>query len=170
MRYALLACLLATGAATVGGSWALAASPTAEHARRCPASAVHYGTHANTPQGVGGPWITTRASLFYGELFYYGSTSWKNKHLRTVRIFTPSASRSVHPKVLWLARAAGLGTTLGIKGRRLDAPGAFSSHSSLTGENQFPSYVEAPRAGCWRVTLTSGRLTDTAVFSVVDHL
>ena len=170
MRYALLPGLLATLAATIGGAWPSAASGTSEHAGGCAASAVHYSPHPNTPQGVGGPWITTRASLFYGELFYYGSTSWKDKHLRTVRIFTPSASRSVHPKVLWLARAAGAGTTLAIKGRRLDAPGAFSSHSSLTGENQFPSYVEAPRAGCWRVTLTSGRLTDTAVFIVVDHL
>ena len=35
---------------------------------------------------------------------------------------------------------------------------------------QFPSYVLVPKPGCWRVTVTSGRLSGSVVFAAVDSI
>jgi hypothetical protein len=71
--------------------------------------------------------------------------------------------------VLWTAQRPGASATLLISGERLDKPGHFSSrYPSVSPGNQFPSYVEVPQAGCWRVTVKSGRLVGAVTFTAVN--
>jgi hypothetical protein len=52
------------------------------------------------------------------------------------------------------------------RGKRLDAPG--SSAGTYRGFGDYPSYVEVPAPGCWRVAVTSGRVSGRVVFSAAD--
>ncbi|MGH3002701.1 MAG: hypothetical protein ACRDM1_08600 [Gaiellaceae bacterium] len=137
----------------------------------CPVSHVHYRPYKD--QGAGlrlVPWIATAPSAaFSAHLFFYGATPWSRRHLLGARIFTAAAKRNVNPKVLWIARRPGAGRSISISGSRLDRPGRFEARypRALSG-SQFPSYVEVPQAGCWRVTVRSGRLVGRVVFAAVD--
>jgi hypothetical protein len=51
-------------------------------------------------------------------------------------------------------------------GRRLDAPGSFSG--TYKGFGDYPSYVNVPAPGCWRVTVTTGPARGSVVFSATD--
>lgn len=113
------------------------------------------------------PWIAAvPTGSFRGYLFYYGSTAWYREKRLGARIFTTKRPRNFNPKVLWITSARGYGLKVVISGQRLDAPGSFSASSN--GYLEYPSYVEVPTAGCWRVTVTSGRVTGRVVFSAID--
>jgi hypothetical protein len=77
----------------------------------------------------------------------------------------------VNPKVLWLARRPTSAATISIVGRRLDAPGRFAATRprALGGIAQYPSYVEVPAAGCWRVTISASALRGSVVFAAYDR-
>jgi hypothetical protein len=99
----------------------------------------------------------------------YGGTPWPKHHLLGARIFTTVKTRSINPKVLWTAQRPGAGATLLISGKRLDKPGQFASrYPKASSGSQFPSYVEVPQAGCWRVTVKSGKLVGAVTFAAVD--
>ena len=138
----------------------------------CPVSHVRYSPDTSATGGLRSiPWIaTTPKGIFHAYLFLYGGTPWPKLHLVGARIFTSVTTRSVNPKVLWTAQRPGAGTTLLISGKRLDKPGHFSSRypSASSGRSQFPSYVEVPQAGCWRVTVKSGKLEGAVTFAAVD--
>lgn len=165
-----LAAALAT--ALVCGA-ALRGSTDADGANRatCPVSHVHYSTDTSAAGGLRSiPWIaTTPTQNFHAHLFLYGGTPWAKQHLPGARIFTTVKTRPVNPKVLWTAQRPGAGMTLLISGKRLDKPGHFSSrYPSVSPGNQFPSYVEVPQAGCWRITVKSGKLAGAVTFEAVD--
>jgi hypothetical protein len=63
-------------------------------------------------------------------------------------------------KILWQTHRSG-GVLLHLQGHRLDGAGSFSEELSPTASNarQFPSIVNVPTAGCWRLTLASGTTT-----------
>jgi hypothetical protein len=115
------------------------------------------------------PWITAApGGRFTAHLFFYaaGSVPWSKEHLPGARIFTTRKQRSVNPKVLWITRTHGYGQVLKMSGRRLDAPGSFSS--TYEGFGDYPSYVSVPTPGCWRITVTTGPVTGSVVFSATD--
>jgi hypothetical protein len=133
-------------------------------------SHVHYVAYPGVEQGLGGvPWIqSSRNALFRAHLFFYDPRrfAWAKDHLLGARIFTTRRSRTVNPKVLWITRAKGYGRMLTIRGQRLDAVGSFSA--TYPGFGDYPSYVNVPVPGCWRVTVTTGRVSGSVVFSATD--
>lgn len=137
----------------------------------CPVSHVHYSPDTSATGGLRSiPWIATAPTgMFHAHLFLYGGTPWPKHHLLDARIFTTVKARSINPKVLWTAQQPGAGSTLLISGKRLDKPGHFSSrYPRASSGSQFPSYVEVPEAGCWRVTVASGKLRGAVTFVAVD--
>jgi hypothetical protein len=136
----------------------------------CPVSHVHYRPYPGVGRGLAPvPWIATSNGAFYGHLFYYGGTPWRRSRPVGARIFTTVVQRSVNPKVLWISRRGARTGRLLIRGRRLDRPGSFSWRQSYRSGYQFPSYVEIPAAGCWRVTVSSGGSSGSVVFAAVDR-
>jgi hypothetical protein len=134
----------------------------------CPMSHVHYGSYPGVEPGLAAvPWISSAPDgSFKAHLFFYGGVPWAKQHLLGARIFTTRKQRNINPKVLWITRARGYGLTLKIEGKRLDAPGSFAS--TYNGFGDYPSYVEVPEPGCWRVTVTSGRVSGRVVFSAAE--
>jgi len=113
------------------------------------------------------PWIVSApAGRFTAHLFFYNDVRCGKQHLLGARIFTTRKPRNINPKVLWITRSRGYGLTLKMRGERLDAPGSFSD--TYKGFGDYPSYVNVPAAGCWRVTVTTGRATGSVVFSATD--
>jgi hypothetical protein len=138
----------------------------------CPATAVRMNAYAGEQGGLRGvPWVATSNGTFAGHLFYWGGTRFGHAGLRTASIFTTRIERRVNPKVLWIARKKTASPTLSIVGRRLDAPGSFrSTRPRAEGPlAQFPSYVEIPTAGCWRVTVGADSLRGSVVFAAYDR-
>jgi hypothetical protein len=136
----------------------------------CPMSHVHYSRDTTADGGLRSiPWIATApGGMFHAHLFLYGGMPWPRLRLLGARIFTTVKTRSVSPKVLWTSRRPGSAATLSISGKRLDKPGHFSGLATRVPGNQFHSYVEVPQAGCWRVTVKSGKLVGAVTFAAVD--
>jgi hypothetical protein len=132
-------------------------------------SHVRYKPYAGVEQGLGVvPWIASApGGNFKAHLFFYeGGIPWAKERLLGARIFTTRQSRDINPKVLWITRVRGYGRKLLIRGERLDASGSFSA--TYDGWGDYPSYVEVPTPGCWRLTVTSGRVSGRVVFSATD--
>ena len=71
-------------------------------------------------------------------------------------------------KFLWWSPRPGSGLTL--SGRRLDGVGRFSQtfgSASAAEGTVFPSIVEIPTAGCWAVSVQTGRTAGLVVFQAV---
>jgi hypothetical protein len=134
----------------------------------CPMSHVSYGSYPGVEQGLAKvPWISSAPrGAFKAHLFFYGGVPWAKQHLLGARIFTTRKPHSINPKILWITRSPGYGSTLKIEGQRLDAPGSFASTENGFGD--YPSYLDVPAPGCWRVTVTSGRVSGRVVFSAAD--
>jgi hypothetical protein len=148
---------------------ALAALISAAVISACPATHVHYASYPGVGNGLsGGPWIATSNGAFYGHLFYVGGTPWRLSKPAAAHIFTTVKPRNLHPKVLWISRRGAATGHLVIRGRRLDAPGRFVTRTANAGAYQFPSYVEIPAAGCWRVSISTAGVSGSVVFVAVD--
>jgi hypothetical protein len=157
--------LITVGVFTLGLSASSVAHTTGN---ACPMSHVRYVAYPGVEQGLEKvPWISSApGGSFKAHLFFYGGVPWAKDHLLGARIFTTTRPRNINPKVLWITRSRGYGLTLRIQGRRLDAPGSFSD--KYKGFGDYPSYVNVPVPGCWRVTVTSGRVSGRVVFSATD--
>ena len=134
----------------------------------CPAAPVHY---TGTPYGT--PWVATRAIT--GQLFAYGGRTLMDSRVNSsdgLVLYTHGRTPDGATKILWVVRKAG--TALRLNGTRLDAPGSFSQRFVASGRArersgiQFPSIVDVPAAGCWRMTLRSGRARASFVFAALD--
>lgn len=103
------------------------------------------------------PWIHAGAAV--GYLFYYGVDGpWKTT-IDRVLITTGGGPRNGYStKILWHVRGGAGG--ISVIGKRLDGPGRFRQSFPATptgGGTYFPSIVNVPRPGCWRITVSSGR-------------
>ena len=120
-------------------------------ASACISAPVSY----SAPPDVDGPhipWI--HAGPVSGYLFYYGATGpWKTEPDRV--LITPGGgiSGSYATKILWHVR--GGSTTVTLVGQRLDGIGRFRQRFPVTG-GFFPSILNVPSVGCWRITVSSG--------------
>jgi hypothetical protein len=160
--------------ALAGGTVASIPAARASSLKRCDSTLVHYTRQKGAPAGLAKlPWIAALPSSagLVGRLFYYDRENvWKKKHLPGLRLYSAGQSPDgrISMKILWQSRS---GTTLGlgVRGRRLDGSGAFSQQLSPTSSNprQFPSIINVPAPGCWRLTLTAGKTTATVSALVV---
>jgi hypothetical protein len=161
---------LVIGAAVVVMVELPAAAGADSSGNACPMSHVHYAPRTDAEPGLRRlPWISSAPDgRFIAHLFFYDPTMfrWAKDHLVGARIFTTRKSRPINPKVLWSTRTKGYTQTLKIQGERLDAAGSFSA--TYRGFGDYPSYVSVPAPGCWRVTVTTGRVAGRVVFSATD--
>jgi hypothetical protein len=169
-RGTLLVTVVSLLAATAGCTRKSASSrstpPTTPSSAACAASVVHYLPNPGVERGLARlPWVAASPTTtgIVGHLFYYDNQNvWKRGQLPRVRIYSRGQSPDgrLSMKILWQTQRSG-GVLLHLQGDRLDAAGSFSQQLSPTASNarQFPSIVNVPTSGCWRLTLTAGTTT-----------
>jgi hypothetical protein len=110
------------------------------------------------------PWV--HAGPVTGYLFYYGSAGpWRTDTERAL-VPTQGGGPGFETKVLWHVDG-GYGRVV-VAGTRLDGPGRFrQTYKGIPGSN-FPSYLQVPDAGCWRVTISSAGRRASFAFRAVD--
>jgi hypothetical protein len=142
----------------------------------CPATPVRASAYAGEPVSLHRTaWVASANGTFAGHLFYWSETPWQRTR-RTAAIWTTRYRHRVSPKILWIARTPTSAPTVTISGRRLDGPGRFRTvaryaqggRDGAGAGAQFPSEVAIPSAGCWRVTVTAGRVSGDVVFAAFD--
>ena len=91
-----------------------------------------------------------------GFLFYYVSVPWGRERRPGARIYAGGTTpgRGVNMKILWRNRSHLRSRWLLLEGRRLDGEGTF--RQGFRGYGDFPSIVEIPTAGCWRLDIRNG--------------
>jgi hypothetical protein len=100
------------------------------------------------------PWI--HAGPVVGYLFYYGAPGpWKTQTNRVLVTPGGGITGQYATKILWHVRGGSLRTT--ITGQRLDAVGHFKEAFPSVGGGYYPSIIDVPSQGCWRITVSSGR-------------
>jgi hypothetical protein len=130
-----------------------------EPAAPCAATIVHY-----TATTVGTPWVSADG-LFRGHAFYYSQIAGDGRVNQSDGLV---AYAGVPGKVLWVPQnRRRAGATLVITARQQDGDGAFTQRLRGVPGKQFPSQLDIPAAGCWRLTLRSGRLVSSVVVRAV---
>jgi len=128
----------------------------------CPATTVHY-----EPGPVGTPWL--RVGGVTANLFYYGGRTLMDANVNQsdgAAIYPDGRTLDGATKILWrVPRAAG--ATLTLTARRLDGDGSFTQRFPRRGRGQFPSIVNVPQPGCWRLALRTGGTRTTFVVRAV---
>jgi hypothetical protein len=180
--------LLVAGVASVGAGRLIAAerplsaSPDvtqASDAASCEASRVHYERNREAGSRLTElPWIAggRGKSRIVGYLFYYGTSVLEDNRFNrspgvaipvggTIPAGDPSAAASA--KILWITQGKASRRLL-ILGRRLDGPGAFRHTEQAASSGSFPSIIELPSAGCWRLTLRTGSVVATIALRAVE--
>jgi hypothetical protein len=153
MRRGRVACLGLVVAAAFPGSGAPGAA-----AGSCPASAVHYERLAGVQPALASlPWIAPepRSAGLVGHLFYYGALRWSGRRVRDFRIYSGGRAPGgrLRMKILWSAPEPLEGRPLVVRGTRVGRPGRFVRRLAVG-----PSIVNVPTPGCWRLTLSAGRV------------
>jgi hypothetical protein len=151
-------------AACSGSGGKAAVQAAASPVGRCEATPVQYKPYRGVQAGLAPyRWIAASpvSSALLGHLFYYDRDNpWRRKRLARLRIYaggqSPDGRESM--KILWELRR-GSAIALRVQGTRLDASGSFSQELSPAGAAQFPSIINVPTRGCWRLTLRAGKVT-----------
>jgi hypothetical protein len=128
----------------------------------CAATLVNYSKFRTTDKPLQSiPWVKADklANGITAHLFYYDSHNpWRSSGLRPFHIYaggtTPGGEQAT--KILWITPYRGSGKNLTINGVRLDAAGAF--RQIFPGAGYYPSIVRVPDAGCWRLSVQTGKL------------
>jgi len=160
--------LVVAGFVAGGGDGVAAAVPSGVLASsRCEATRVHYRPYAGVEAGLAPyPWIAaspTSASIV-GHLFYYAAVkAWMRAQAPGLEIYTggqtPNGRASM--KVLWDFPRVKTPLPVQLRGKRLDRAGSFVQTLSpagptRTGPTEYPSIVDVPAPGCWRLPVTTG--------------
>jgi hypothetical protein len=161
-----LSLLAVTAGCTTKGASSRSTPPPTPSSVSCAASVVHHVPYPGAGPGLEQlPWVAAAPTTtgIVGYLFYYDKQNvWRQEQLPRVRIFSGGQSPDgrLSMKILWQTQRSG-GVLLHVQGDRLDGAGSFSQQLSPTASNatQFPSIVNVPTAGCWRLTLTTGTTT-----------
>jgi hypothetical protein len=138
-------------------------------ATSCPATPVQYGWHREGPRETA-PWIATGPGRrrLVGHLYAYGDML-GDARVRTSPGFVLYAGRTA--KIGWVPRnwSHDWGRYLAVEGRRLDGTGTFRRRFRRAVAPQFyPTGISVPSAGCWRLTLRSGRRQESVVVRAVE--
>jgi hypothetical protein len=159
MRVLLAAVIVASP--TVGLAWARPHGRAHADAT-CAATVVHY-----TPTRVGLPHadvVGASANLRY----YSGATLMDGRVTRSdgLVIYVGGRHGKLTSKILWTVPEAG--RVLRIKGRRLDGEGSFVERWRAARKGAFPSLVDVPTVGCWRLSLNSGPTKTSIVLQAIE--
>ena len=165
---AVVALLILLAASACGGGNGATSTKANVATAACAAARVHYRPYAGMQKGLTPlPWISASAQAKFvgrlvGHLFYYPAQKvWQRKRLARFRIYSGGQSPDgrFSMKILWQLRSGGASgpSLLRIRGKRLDGNGSFSQIAE--GANQFPSIIDVPAPGCWRLTLRTGNTT-----------
>ena len=165
--FAALGLALACSAASGAEVEAAAVPPAVAASSRCDATRVHYEPHAGIEAGLAPyPWIamSPASAGIVGHLFYYPAVkAWM--HARAPGLLIYAGGQVPHGranmKILWELPRAKTPLPARLRGQRLDRSGSFVETLSpagptRTGPTQYPSIVDVPAPGCWRLTLTEG--------------
>jgi hypothetical protein len=143
--------------ANVSATASRAASPGSG---ACPATPIRTSDSPVAPI----PWVQAEPSAagIAGVLFY------GNRPLHTGGRFPDHTAA----KILWVVRHSGVGQQIEIAGQNLTGAGMVQQRAdgvapAAPGYREFPSIVELPTPGCWRLTLTSGAAMASVIFLVV---
>lgn len=137
----------------------------------CGATRVHYERNALAGYGLRDlPWVSAGGgrNVIVGYLFYYADVRTDPRFNRSPQLVMPTNGRTPRgsTKILWVSQGD-WGRTLLISGRRLDGSGSFDHREPGTGPG-FPSIIEIPSPGCWRLTLAGAKLSAAFVVEAVE--
>lgn len=135
----------------------------AESPRACAATTVHYSATR-----ISVPHVDARGLT--GNLLYYtGSTLMDGRVNRSdgLVIYTHGRSANLATRILWTI-PRGAGRVLRISGRRLDGDGAFVERWRSVRGGQFPSILAVPAAGCWQLSMISGKVKTHIVVHAIE--
>jgi hypothetical protein len=110
------------------------------------------------------PWVQAEpASAGIAGVLFYG-----NRPLHTDGRFPDHTAA----KILWVVRHPAVGQQIEIAGQNLTGTGVVQQRedgvaSAAPGYREFPSIVDLPTPGCWRLSLTSGAAMASVIFLVV---
>jgi hypothetical protein len=111
--------------------------------------------------------VTAPGGAFSGHLFYYSGAPWGRAKATDLRIYSGgSDGHGLNMKILWRPLRTGSAATVSIVGAQLDGSASFAQRFPTAGGG-FPSGVNIPAAGCWLLTVRSGRLIGTVVAKVM---
>ena len=135
---------------------------------------MHYRPYKGVQPGLAPlPWIAASptSSGLVGHLFYYDRLNvWRRKRLPRLRIYSGGQSPDgrLSMKILWELRH-GSALTMLVRGKKLEGSGSFSQQLSAAAGStaQFPSIVDVPTPGCWRLTVKAGETTGRVVLLVI---
>ncbi len=156
---------LASCAALAHGALRPHSVSEASDTKACSASRVRYDTGgAGVLANI--PWVKLgKAGNAY--LFFYRTELADGRVNRSsgVVMYTGGATASASIKVLWAPTHPKRVALL--KGTQLDGDGEFTERLSASGST-FPSIINVPIAGCWKLTLRTGTRRATMVVHAVD--
>ncbi len=173
----LTAAVVLAGSVVLVMHGASSAQPTAELRGPCPASAVERqvipasARRAGVPDDV--PWVASAAGRITGALFYYRPYTTFSRPRATVGTDGHIEDGTATSILWWVPQAEA--PTLTVTGRRLDRPGFFRqlvlgpTSGQFRSDTTFPSTLDVPAAGCWRLTLRNGSVTDSVTFRAIDQ-
>jgi hypothetical protein len=180
-RSAVIASLVLCAACTANGEREMASSGVAASGAHCAATTVHYRPDKDAGAGLAQlPWIAAAPASVHlvGYLFYYDASNvWTKKRLPGLRMFSGGQSPDgrLSMKILWESRdLRAAPPVLGVREMRLDGLGSSSQQLASTSSDaaQFPSIIDIPTPGCWRLTFkaagTMGQVT-VLVVSGTSH-
>jgi hypothetical protein len=131
-----------------------------EPAAPCSSTTVHY-----TATNVGAPWVAAGPS-FRGHVLYYSRIAGDGRVNQSDGLV---AYVGIAEDIVWVpANRRRAGAKLSVTARQLDGDGKFTQRLTGGQGRQFSSRLTIPAAGCWRLTLRSGRASGSLVLQVVE--
>ena len=139
------------------------------------ATTVHYHPYQGVSAGLAQlPWITASplSAELVGHLFYYDRrNAWKRERLSPLHMYSGGESLDgrLSMKILWELRRGSAPILLDVLAQRIDGTGSSFQQlpSASSDASQFPSIIDIPTPGCWRLTLKAGATTSHVVIDVV---
>jgi len=131
----------------------------------CAGSVVRY-----TRTAIGTPW-TARGPVTANIFYYTGATLMDGRinGVDGLRIYAGGkAPDGATMKILWTVASRRAGGSLALTARRIDGRGLVERVFPPAGGGQFPSIVNLPAAGCWRVSVRTGSARATFVVRAIQ--
>lgn len=132
----------------------------------CPGTPVRFDAGGNGSLSAI-PWVKVGTAA-RAYLFFYGAelADGRVNQSPDVVIYTGGGTSAFTTKILWVTAIPGRSAT--ISATRLDAAGGFTQRLTRSGGGSFPSQVTIPTAGCWKLTLRTGKSSGSIVVRAVD--
>lgn len=161
------ATVLFVAAFSFGAPAQVMANPSA-----CVVTPVHYGRHpriaalAGMPQGV--PWIVAQPKSAHIIAFLWFSPPGARGQAALMHTNGNGPAAGSSDKILWYATQGKPTRILTVTGRNLSSSGTMRGRFTLAGGGGgYPSILDMPTPGYWRVTVRSGNVKGHVTFEVL---